>query len=243
MGNSGLLRMQCQRTTPQQGNCQIEHIYLHPALFFLNRKETLPLSEIRGVNVIEIPGDESDSYRLELEKTTGTQTLFSAMLESTAENRADDLLYFLHTPQEEGVRIRYFDAFSFWFFYLPLYFMLFQFSIALFLKLSGQPFHCHWVILDNQTRQLVTIHNTWLGWSFTKKIALGQVKNIEIQETEGENHDFFRYVAQLKTGKALPLTPNIKIEDTFEFEEMQDDLLEKMRETLHQYQGKSLANG
>lgn len=238
LGNPGLVKLSCQRSNAQEGICIYQQIYLHPFLLWLRPKTEIPLKEIIGPRIEEIQGDESDSYRFVLETRRTSIAMFTEISESTAEERAEDLQLFLSNPQEESVSISYFDALFFWLMYLPLYLGLLHLALALLTKLSGRPFDCYWTIFDLHTRQLVTIHNTSLGWSFTRKEPLGSIRAIEIKETEDENGDCFSYIARLKSGAIMPLTPDITSKEGFEFEDMQEYLLEQMQKLLNEAQGK-----
>jgi hypothetical protein len=236
IGNPGITRLSCLRSAPQVGVCQLEKIYLHPFMLPFNSREEMPLSDLVGPQVNELVGDESDSYQLVLNRRSGDLPVFTAMLESTADNAAEDILFFLRQPQEEQVQVKYFDALFFWIMYLPLYLMLLYLVLALFFKLTGKPFNCYWTVLDGETRQLVVIHNNILGWSFSQKHALGAVSAFETVEKEGENHDTFRFLVKLKSGKTVFLTPAMRVKETPQFEAMQDWLLEQLCNTLAEFQ-------
>lgn len=242
LGNPGLVKLTCERSSPQQGICIYQKIYLHPFLLWFRPQQEIVLSEIIGPRIDEIEGDESDSYRFVLETRHGPIPIFTAAFESTAEERAEELLFFLRKPQEDSVTISYFDTLFFWIMYLPLYLGLLYLGLALLTKLSGRPFGCHWAIFDTHTRQLVIIRNTRLGWSFTRKVPLGSIQTLEIKEIEGENSDYFSYQVRLKSGVPVPLTPRIPIKEGFEFERMQHYLLEQMQKFLQQSQAKDLSS-
>ncbi|MBT9548404.1 MAG: hypothetical protein IV090_23630 [Candidatus Sericytochromatia bacterium] len=242
-GNPGLTRLKCVRTAPNVGNCQLEKIYLHPFLVFFSGRQELPLSEIVAPQVHEIVGDESDSYQLVLQHKRGDWNIMTAMFEETAENAAEDIQVFLRSPQEELVKVRYFDTLFFWIMYLPLYLMLFYLGMGLFLKLTGKPFNCYWLVLDGETRQVVVIRNTALGWSLTQKHAVGAVTGFTVIEQEGENTDYIRLQMKLKSGPAVNLTPLITAKDSREFEDMQDWLLDNLNQTLNEFQGRVSSSG
>jgi len=237
-GNPGLTRLKCMRTAPNVGNCQLEKIYLHPFLVFFSSRVELPLSEMVAPQVHEIVGDESDSYQLVLRHKRGDWNIMTAMFEETADNAAEDIQVFLRTPQEELVKVRYFDTLFFWLMYLPLYLMLFYLGMGLFLRLIGKPFNCYWLVLDGETRQVVVIRNTALGWSFTQKHAIGAVTGFAVIEQEGENTDYIRLQMKLKSGTSVNLTPLITAKDSREFEDMIDWLLDNLNQTLNAFQGR-----
>lgn len=237
-GNPGLTRLKCMRTAPNVGNCQLEKIYLHPFLIFFSGRVELPLSQIVAPQVIEIVGDESDSYQLRLEHKQGQWDIFTAMFEETADNAAEDLQVFLRSPQEELVKLRYFDTLFFWMMYLPLYLMLFYLGMGLFLKFTGRPFNCYWLVLDGETRQVVVIRNTALGWSLTQKHAVGAVAGFDMIEQEGENTDYFRFQLKLKSGTPVNITPLMVVKNEAGFEEMQEWVLENLNQTLSEFQGR-----
>lgn len=243
IGNPGLTRLKCVRSAPDAGVCQLEKIYLHPFLVFFSGRQEIPLNQILGPQVNEIVGDESDSYELVLQHRGGNWRVFTAMFESTAENAAEDIQFFLQSPQEELVKVRYFDMLFFWIMYMPLYLMLFYLGMGLFLKLTGKPFNCYWLVLDGDSRQVVVIRNNSLGWSFTQKHAVGAVAGFDVLEQEGENNDYIRLYMKLKSGVPVNLTPLITAKDTAEFEETVDWLLDNLNQTLDAFQGKVSTSG
>jgi hypothetical protein len=235
-GNPGLTRLNCERVSENTGFCRYEKIYLHPFLIPLSHNETLPLADILGATVYEIEGDESDSYQFILNTRHQNIHLFTSLFESTAENQAEDLQEFLKQPEEDTVKLKYFDQLFFWMMYAPLYLMLLWVLIAGFRKISGFPINCYWTILDNHTRQLITIHTNSLGLVKTTKYPLNSIQKLSMEESKTEQGEHFQYSAQLKSGKKVTLTPQMPVKAGQNFEAMQNELLQALQTTLTEFQ-------
>lgn len=198
--------IRCQRETPgsttsattNTGECSLRKVYLNPLLLFYRPEQKFAVADYTGATVVEIVGDESDSYEVRLTgKNGGEQYLFTPFLESTAEDKAEELDYFLKTPAEPDVRVKHLNLIFVLMFDLPLWLLTVQVLASLFLKLAGRPLHSQRIIIDPERRQLITARVGVWGGLKTEQHPLANVRDLRVKRNQNDKSVTYEIVANV----------------------------------------------
>lgn len=191
----------CQRQDAQVGSCEFYQHSLHPFRIFTPSVSKYALSDIKGASVLEIIGDESDSYEVHLKMNKGSVHLLSPWTEAEAEDDAEEIDFFLKTPTESDLRLSSLNWVYLILFDLPIWFLTFQLLAALILKKAGRPFKSQRLIIDPDQRQVIKLRVSAMGRFHVEKLALGSVSKLDCVRSESENSVTYQYQLHMKQGK------------------------------------------
>ncbi len=203
--------IRCQRESATAGTCQVRKLHLHPLLLLNRPVEKLSMEAYNGATVVEVVGDESDSYDVYLtNKFSNNYYLFTPWLESTAEDTAEDLNYFFKTPTETDVRVKHLSFIFLFLFDLPIWLLTLQLLIGLFFKYSGRPFNSQRVIIDPERRQLIAVKVSTWGSLKATQYPLAAVKDLRVIRNQHENSVSFEIFVNVN-GKATALIKHLSL--------------------------------
>lgn len=201
----------CQRESATAGSCQVRKLRLHPLLLLYRPVEKLALEAYNGATVVEVVGDESDSYEVYLTGKSGNNYyLFTPWLESAAEDKAEDLDLFFKTPTETDVRIKHLSLIFLFLFDLPIWFLTLQLFIGLFYKYSGRPFNSQRVIIDPERRQLIAVKVSTWGSLKATQYPLGATRDLRVIRKTNENSVSYEIFVSVD-GKATALVKHLTL--------------------------------
>ncbi|MEZ0375518.1 MAG: hypothetical protein ACAI44_40900 [Candidatus Sericytochromatia bacterium] len=203
------VELRCQRLAA--ASCRIEKAYLHPLRIWQRSREDIPLDQLKDAHVREVEGDESDSYEVWLDRKDGSSIyLFTPWLESTAEDKAEDLALFIKTPAEETLRLKNLNWVFLLIFDLPVWLLSLQLLITLVLRRAGRPFNSYRLIIDPDRRKVIKLKVGPLGGFHPQEFALNQVQGLHFAAGEDEQQDQLTLRLKLKSGSEQAMLPPIK---------------------------------
>lgn len=175
--------------TVQQAHCQKSVYYSHPIMSFWNHKEVVGLSKISKFEVVEIVGDESDSYRLYMFSNMGRKEIFTASWESTAFKAVDQLADFLTDSDAEFVHVDYKSPFYYYFFFLPwAMFSMYVLFLGLMIRTHPKISSIVWVFDKKQEYCFLESHSLFFGRREVDRFPFRAVKDFYVEVVDEEDN-------------------------------------------------------